>query len=240
MAFAIARSQARNLERSVTGLVLLGGLPAALMLLVLTWSHDYAFEVRWTFIAIILTIWIGCAAVAGRLVQRSLLLAVSLLGALREGDYSIRGISGKPNTSIDLILFEINALGDTLQRQRAEAVESTALLTSVMAAIDVAVFALDMDERVVLVNPAAERLLKRPTAQLIGCKASELQLASYLHGDARRLIEQPFGPESGRLEMRRSSFRRDGRPHHLLVFADLSRALREEEQQAWQRIVRVL
>jgi signal transduction histidine kinase len=40
--------------------------------------------------------------------------------------------------------------------------------------------------------------------------------------------------------MRRSSFRRDGRPHHLLVFADLSRALREEEQQAWQRIVRVL
>ena len=31
-----------------------------------------------------------------------------------------------------------------------------------------------------------------------------------------------------------------GKPHHLLVFADLSRALREEEQQAWQRIVRVL
>jgi signal transduction histidine kinase len=54
------------------------------------------------------------------------------------------------------------------------------------------------------------------------------------------LIEQPFGPESGRLEMRRSSFRRDGKPHHLVVFADLSRALREEEQQAWQRIVRVL
>src|SRR5262249_42069005 len=38
----------------------------------------------------------------------------------------------------------------------------------------------------------------------------------------------------------RSSFRKDGRPHHLVVFADLSRALREEEQQAWQRIVRVL
>src|SRR6185295_10037480 len=34
--------------------------------------------------------------------------------------------------------------------------------------------------------------------------------------------------------------RRDGKPHHLVVFADLSRALREEEQQAWQRIVRVL
>ena len=35
-------------------------------------------------------------------------------------------------------------------------------------------------------------------------------------------------------------FYRDGRPHQLLVFADLSQALREEEQAAWQRIVRVL
>ena len=40
--------------------------------------------------------------------------------------------------------------------------------------------------------------------------------------------------------MRRATFYRDGRPHQLLVIADLSRALREEEQPAWQRIVRVL
>jgi nitrogen fixation/metabolism regulation signal transduction histidine kinase len=80
----------------------------------------------------------------------------------------------------------------------------------------------------------------RPAADLVGRHAGELRLAAYLSGETPRLIEQPFGPASGRLEMRRSSFRRDGRPHHLLVFADLSRALREEEQQAWQRIVRVL
>ena len=40
--------------------------------------------------------------------------------------------------------------------------------------------------------------------------------------------------------MRRALFYRDGRPHHLVVMADLSQALREEEQAAWQRIVRVL
>jgi nitrogen fixation/metabolism regulation signal transduction histidine kinase len=40
--------------------------------------------------------------------------------------------------------------------------------------------------------------------------------------------------------MRRSEFREGGRPHQLLVIADLSRTLREEELQAWQRIVRVL
>jgi signal transduction histidine kinase len=40
--------------------------------------------------------------------------------------------------------------------------------------------------------------------------------------------------------VRRALFYREGRPHHLIVVADLSQALREEEQAAWQRIVRVL
>jgi signal transduction histidine kinase len=40
--------------------------------------------------------------------------------------------------------------------------------------------------------------------------------------------------------MRRSTFRESGMPHHLLVLTDLSRPLREEERQAWQRLIRVL
>jgi len=196
--------------------------------------------VRWTIVAVVLVTWIAAAAAARQLVSRTLLLAASLLGALREGDYSIRGTAGRPKSAVDLMMAEINALGDTLQRQRGEAVESTALLHGVMAAIDVAMFAFDMDERLVLVNAAGERLIGASAARLVGCSASQLRLSPYLAGEPRRLIDKPFGPESGRVELRRSTFRRDGRPHQLLVFADLSRALREEEQQAWQRIVRVL
>src|SRR5262249_15746212 len=121
-----------------------------------------------------------------------------------------------------------------------EAVESTALLNGVMAAIDVAVFAFDMDERLVLVNAAGERLVGASATRLIGCSASELRLSSYLTGDPRQLIDRPFGPESGRVELRRSTFRRDGRPHQLLVFADLSRPLLQADPPAWQPIVRVL
>jgi nitrogen fixation/metabolism regulation signal transduction histidine kinase len=134
---------------------------------------------------------------------------------------------------------EINSLGNTLQRQRSEAVESTALLTSVMGAIDVAVFAFDMNENLVLANPAAGRLLNTEAANLLGRHAGTLRLEPYLAGDTPRLVEGAFGP-STRLELRRSTFYRDGKPHQLLVFADLSRALREQQQQAWQGIVRVL
>jgi two-component system nitrogen regulation sensor histidine kinase NtrY len=240
MASAVRDRAQRNVERSVGWLAFAAGLPASVTLLWILWSQQYSFEVRWTTAAVVLFVWLGASALARQIVTRTLYVSASLLGALREGDYSIRGVSARPRGAIDLVMAEINGLGDTLQRQRGEAVESTALLQSVMAAIDVAVFALDMDETLVLVNPAAERLVGRPASDLTGRHAGELRLAEYLLGDTPRLIEQPFGPASGRLELRRSTFRRDGRPHHLLVFADLSRALREEEQQAWQRIVRVL
>ena len=235
-----ARGLHRSLERSVLLLALGSGLPAILTLVYVTWAQQYSFEVRWTLVTIVGAAWVGAAVVAFQMVTRALYLQANLLGALREGDYSIRGAGTKPGSAADMVMQEINALGDTLQRQRTEAVESTKLLQSVMGAIDVAVFAFDMDAHLVLVNPAAERLIGQPSSILLGRTAQELRLAGYLTGETPRLIERPFGPESGRLELRRSTFRRDGKPHQLLVFADLSRALREEEQQAWQRIVRVL
>src|SRR3954463_2401750 len=229
-----------SLEQAVMGLTLLGGLPAALALAWIVWGQNYSFEVRWTLAAVVLAVWVSCAIAAYQMVTRVLYLAANLLGALHEGDYSIRGTGAKPGSAADLVMKEINSLGNTLQRQRSEAVESTALLTSVMGAIDVAVFAFDMDEKLVLANPAAERLLNKPGSQMVGRDAASLRLQSYLTGETPRLIDSAFGAGSGRLQLRRSTFYRDGKPHQLLVFADLSRALREEQQLAWQRIVRVL
>jgi signal transduction histidine kinase len=48
----------------------------------------------------------------------------------------------------------------------------------------------------------------------------------------------PGGP--GRWDVRRSLFREQGLPHKLLVITDLSHTLREEERQAWKRLIRVL
>jgi nitrogen fixation/metabolism regulation signal transduction histidine kinase len=235
-----AKHTFRSLEHLILLLVLLAGLPAALGLAYLAWGRDFSFEARWTVTTLVAGVWFGCAAVAYQMVTRALYLQANLLGALREGDYSIRGASARPGSAVDLVMHEINALGDTLQRQRTEAVESTALLQSVMGAIDVAVFAFDMGDCLVLANPAAERLIDRRSTEMVGRHARELRLDKCLEGTTPRLLDRPFGPESGRLELRRSTFRRDGKPHQLLVFADLTRSLREQEQQAWQRIVRVL
>jgi signal transduction histidine kinase len=49
-----------------------------------------------------------------------------------------------------------------------------------------------------------------------------------------------FPGAAGRWELRRSTFREGGLSHQLLVLSDLSRVLRQEEREAWQRLIRVL
>ena len=226
-------------ERSVLLLALLGGVPAG-GLIYLLWTGDYRFEIRWTVSVGVVVAWLICAALARQSVTRILLVAANLLAALREGDYSIRGHGAEPGSATHVLMSEINALGDTLQRQRVDSVESTALLTHVMQAIDVVVLAFDPAGRVVLVNPAGERLLGTPASGLLGQDAASLGVDEYLAGPTPRVVEPAFGPRGRSFELRRSGFRRDGVPHQLLVLADVSRALREQEQIAWQRIVRVL
>src|SRR5205807_1317021 len=68
----------------------------------------------------------------------------------------------------------------------------------------------------------------------------ELGLGDCLQGEPTRTVQMSFPGGMGRWGMRRSSFRQGGLPHQLLVLADLSQALREEERQAWQRLLRVL
>src|SRR5262245_4734217 len=182
-----------SVEQAVMALVLLGGLPAALALAWIVWGQNYTFEVRWTLAAVVVVVWASCAIAAHQMVTRVLYLAANVLGALHEGAYSIRGTGAKPGRDADLVMKEINSLGDTLQRQRSEAVESTALLASVMGAIDVAVFAFDLDEKLVLANPAAERLLNKPSADLLAKDARTLRLERYLSGETPRLIEGQFG-----------------------------------------------
>jgi signal transduction histidine kinase len=137
-------------------------------------------------------------------------------------------------------MLEANLLAQTLRDQRLDALEATALLRKVMAEIDVAVFTFDAGERLRLVNRAGQRLLGQPAERLLNASATDLRLVSCLRVDTPPVVEMAFPGGSGRFEVRRTQFRQGGLPHHLLVLSDVSRSLRDEERQAWQRLMRVL
>jgi len=227
-------------ERHIQLLALAAGLPGSLVALILLWTGNFSSGTAWTLTLLIVAFWLGFAASLRQRVVFSLQTLSNLLAAMREEDFSLRGRSARSDDAMGEVMIEVNALSETLRTQRLGAIEASALLRTVMEEIDLAIFAFDEKSTLRLVNRAAERLLARPTARLLGFTAEELDLASCLTGPATRTMELNFSGGSGRWGLRRVSFRQDGLPHQLIVLSDLSRTLRDEERQAWQRLIRVL
>ena len=237
-----ARSARRLLthDRAITLVALAAALPAAVVALALLWGDDHSAKVRWTLTTVILVTWLVLTIVLHERVVRPLQTLANMVAALREGDFSLRGRAASAEDPLGLTLLELNLLGETLRSQRLGALEATALLRAAMSEIDVAVFAVDEDGVLRLANAAGERLLDAPAERLLGRAAADVGLASALTGDAPRVLDAKFAGGAGRWEIRRREFRQHGRRHTLLVLADVTRALREEELLAWQRLVRVL
>jgi len=227
-------------EGRLTWLIAAAAAPAAIIALAMIWFGDHSAKVQWTLTLLIGAFGLGFLMSAREHVVRPLQTMTNLLAALREGDYSIRARGAQEDDALGEALLEVNELGETLRLQRLGAFEATALLRTVMTEIDVAVFTFDPERRLRLVNRAGENLLARPMDKLLGRRASDLGLTAVLEADVDSPLTLSFPGASGRWGIRRSTFRERGLPHELVVLTDLSRTLREEERNAWQRLVRVL
>jgi two-component system nitrogen regulation sensor histidine kinase NtrY len=227
-------------DRRILLMALASALPGALISLIFLWTGDYTPKVQWTLTVVIVTFCLGFALALRERVVLPLQTLSNLLAALGEGDFSIRARGARGGDPLGEVMIEVNALVETLRHQRLDALEATTLLRKVMAEIDVAVFTFDEDHELKFVNRAGAKLLAQPAERLLGRHAEELDLLDYLTGEAPRVINTAFPGGVGRWEIRRSQFRQGGRPRELLVLSDLSQPLREEERQAWQRLIRVI
>jgi two-component system nitrogen regulation sensor histidine kinase NtrY len=227
-------------DRRILLMALASALPGAAISLIFLWTGDYTPKVQWTLSVLIVTVCLGFAFALRERVVLPLQTLSNLLAALGEGDFSIRARGARTGDPLGEVMIEVNALVETLRHQRLDALEATTLLRKVMAEIDVAVFTFDEDQTLKFVNRAGARLLSQPAERLLGRHAMDLDLNECLAGEAPRVINTAFPGGVGRWEIRRSQFRQGGRPHEMLVLSDLSQPLREEERQAWQRLIRVI
>ncbi|HEY3287490.1 MAG TPA: ATP-binding protein [Gemmatimonadaceae bacterium] len=227
-------------ESRLLAYALLAGLPAVLATLLLLFTGDHAVRTVWTVAGAVVLWWLLVSIALRDASIHPVNTVANLLAALREGDFSVRGRGANPDDALGLALYEVNALRDTLREQRLGAIEASALLRCAMEEIDVALFAFDDEEVLVLANRAGEQLLRAPSERLIGQGAGELGLADFLREDLGPGMGMGIPGVEGRWVARRSTFRQRGHPMQLLVLTEVGRVLREEERQAWQRIVRVI
>jgi nitrogen fixation/metabolism regulation signal transduction histidine kinase len=218
----------------------LTALPGIVLGIVLLWSQPWTRDAKISLTVFVFVLWFLLTLALLEQIVRPLQTLANVVSALREEDYSFRAREANPNDALGELSLEINTLADILTEQRIQTIEATALLRRVVDEIDVPLFTFDPEQLLRLVNAAGERLLQQPSARLLGRSANELGLDVCFETRNLSLVELPYSTPNARWMVRKRSFRQNGVPHTLIVLSDVSRALREEERSAWQRLIRVL
>jgi len=235
------RKRARLLyEHRINLYSFLVALPGLLVATVLVWMQPWSTSSRLALTGAELFAWWLLALALQEQTTRPLQTLANVIGSLREEDYSFRARNASADDALGELSLEVNALADMLSGEKIRTIEATALLQRVVDEIDAPLFAFDPATTLRLVNPAGAHLLRQNQARMMGREAAELGLAECLTSTNETVIELNVGESQARWLLRRSSFRQDGVPHTLIVLSDVSRALREEERKAWQRLIRVL
>lgn len=221
-------------------LSLLIALPATAIAEILLWTGGYSSELKWTVTLFIVLGWlIGGSFLQGQVV-RPLQTLSNMVASIREDDFSFRVRGASREDSLADLTYELNALADRMQQQKTSAIEATALLKKVLMEIDVAVFTFDQQQQLRIVNRAGEQLMSRIAPRMLGRTAEDLGLGLFLRARRPQIVEMTFPGKHGRWAVNHTAFRENGVPHELLIISDMSRVLRAEERQAWQRLIRVL
>jgi nitrogen fixation/metabolism regulation signal transduction histidine kinase len=227
-------------ERRISLFALLVALPGMIVGGVFVVLQPWSLESKCALLFAELFVWWLLAMALQEQTTRPLQTLANVIAALREEDYSFRARGAAAEDVLGELSLEVNSLADLLADQRILSIEATALLRRVVEEIDAPLFTFDPDQILRLVNSAGERLMQQPSVRLLGRTAEEIGLARCVTAESETLVQLPFQTPNARWMVRRSSFRQKGVPHTLIVLSDVSRALREEERSAWQRLIRVL
>lgn len=232
------RGRRRSAVRRARLYCLLLSLPALLFDALLVLQHVFSATVALMVAGGLLLYFVLVSASLIESFARSLQTLSNVVSSLREGDYSFRARGAGSDDALGELAAEVNTLADLLQKQRVRSLEATALLARILEVMQSPIFAFDHEDMLQLVNNAGAQLLGLPQARCFGRSARELGLRDLLAAPDASL--HSFGPTTNRWLLRKAAFRQDGAPHTLLLLSDVSLPLRDEEQAAWKRLIRVL
>lgn len=218
-------------------LALLGGAPAWVALLVLVWPLPWLIYPKLLLLAGSAAIWLGAAWALRSRAEFQLQTIGNVVEGMSIGDYSLRLRRAGEQ---DELGEQINRLAEVLHRERLRSEQALRLVDSVVDSIDVAICVFDPEQRLLLANPTALALLQQPREAVLGRSAESLGLAPLLEADVERLHEHVFPGAAGLWRLRRQTYQVDGQEQQLLFITDLKQVLRNEELQAWRRLLRVL
>lgn len=202
--------------------------------------EDLSWQLRLGLFSFGMSFTLVLAWLLGGRMLRTLGTITDLLGALREGDYSLRGRVQPGRDPLQGLMADVNLLSDALREGRRKRTETSRFLGKTLTALKDPVFVVDDAGKLRLINAAARKLIDAERAAVLGRDLASLGLAEALTTSDNTVFHGRFPGGEGRWAVRHAAWRSDGREHRLIMLRDLSAALGQEERRAWQRLIRVL
>lgn len=229
-----------SFEKQLTLLSLIACLPVFFLLIVMMVYADISTPlVLLTILLFSITI-IFCHTRIHQISAYQFRSICNLLDAMIQGDYSLRARTSEGNTALNELVDSVNSLAKRLTKQRTESVESQFLLQTVIKHIDVATIALNENNELAFINPAAEKLLGLSSKSKETASLNQLEQLKDFERGHTKVMNLSFDKQQGKFNVHMEEFREEGKQHKLLFLTDVSRLLRVEERNAWQSLVRVI
>ncbi len=239
----LGRSRRRlSFERRLRVWMYALGVPTLILSTVLLRQNFGLSFMAWLTLAAIVVTWLVACSFFMEQIVKPLQTLANVVASLREDDYSFRARGARRNDAVGDLALEVNALAGMLQAQRSSALEAMALVERVMASIESPVLAFDPANKLQMLNAAGEKAFGTTAAKALGLSADRLGMAHLLTSSDGEVIslERQGSATPDRWVVKLTYFRMRGIRHTLLMLSNVSKALREEERQAWTRLIRVL
>jgi len=166
--------------------------------------------------------------------------STNLMEAMISGDFSMRAYQQGGSGGLEEFNHLLNNLAETLAEQCLTSKEKQILLHKVIVQIDVAIIAVDSASRISLMNPAAEKLFNCRFEEMQNWPLEALGLQEVLSKEYSKVVEFEIKEHKKRVYIHTDEYFEKGVRQQLIFITDIQKLLREEERQAWQKLLRVL
>ena len=160
---------------------------------------------------------------------------------IRDHDFTSRFREvGQPE--MDQLILIYNRMVDHLREERTKQQEQHYFLDRILKASPSGVLTLDLDGRVAMANPSAERMLQSSGDSIFGKRLSEMDGPFFAELNALRTGDSKVIALQGRrrIKCQKSQFLDRGFPRQFILMEELTEELRQTEKSAYEKLIRMM
>jgi len=175
----------------------------------------------------------------------SLLKPIELVNSgvetLKHRDYSSKFLPIK-QPELDRLIEVYNQMVDGLREERIRLQEQHFFLDKVLTASPSGIITFDFEERVVLINPSAAKMLQREAREVIGKRLRDLHFPFAESLQRLQMNEAQVLPLQGsrRVKCQKSLFMDQGFARSFILMEELTEELRRSEKAAYEKLIRMM